>query len=232
MKLVESIRRELGDHADEEYRAGCFRFFKEEVHVIGVRSADLKAIERSALGELKKLSRDERYVVFEELWRGGTLEEGAMVGHLARKFKREFGKTEFKIFERWTDQYVHNWSHCDAVSGWLIAGCIENDPALRDSVLKWVKSKNRWKRRASVVGFLQEAKSGRSFDYITEIATKLEKDVDDMVQKGVGWVLKEAYPKRPEEVLEFLRLRAFPRLVVRYAAEKMTKADRAELGLR
>ena len=52
-----------------------------------------------------------------------------------------------------------------------------------------------------------------------------------MVQKGAGWLLKETYPKRPEETMEFLRSCAFPRLVVRYAAEKMTKSDRAELGL-
>jgi hypothetical protein len=52
-----------------------------------------------------------------------------------------------------------------------------------------------------------------------------------MVQKGVGWVLKETYPKRPDEVLEFLRLNSFPRLVVRYAAEKMPRGARGELGL-
>ena len=81
------------------------------------------------------------------------------------------------------------------------------------------------------MSFLQEAKRGRSFDFICEVCIRLEKDSDLMVQKGAGWLLKETYPKRPEEVLEFLRLRSFPRLVVRYAAEKLSKSDRAELGL-
>ena len=51
---------------------------------------------------------------------------------------------------------------------------------------------------------------------------------NDMVQKGVGWLLKETYPKRPVEVLGFLdnwRTRA-PRLVLRLAAEKMTEMHR------
>ncbi len=59
-------------------------------------------------------------------------------------------------------------------------------------------------------------------------------DEDDMVQKGVGWLLKETYPKRPREVVAFLepwRGRT-SRLLLRYAAEKMTPADRGEVLLK
>jgi hypothetical protein len=52
-----------------------------------------------------------------------------------------------------------------------------------------------------------------------------------MVQKGVGWLLKETYPKKPRETLDFLdgwRPRA-PRRVLRLAAEKMISRDRAWL---
>ena len=68
-------------------------------------------------------------------------------------------------------------------------------------------------------------------DYIFDVCGRLEKDLDVMVQKGTGWLLKETYPERPEETLEFLRHHSFPRLVERYAAEKMSRSDRAELGL-
>ena len=56
----------------------------------------------------------------------------------------------------------------------------------------------------------------------------LREDPDDMVQKGVGWLLKETYPRKPREVLKVLadwRATA-PRLLLRYAAEKMTPKDR------
>jgi 3-methyladenine DNA glycosylase AlkD len=230
MKLVESIRAELAERVDEKYREGCRKFFKEAVDPWGVRSTGLKVVESFAYKQIKPLSRDDRYGVFEELWRGGKLEEGAMVCHIGRKFRREFGRTEFRRFERWIDEYVQNWTHCDGVASWLLAACIENDPALRDQLIRWTRSLNRWKRRASAVSFLQEAKRGRSIDYIFDACERLEADSDVMVQKGVGWVLKETYPKRPEETVEFVRLHNFPRLVVRYAAEKMPKTDRAELG--
>jgi 3-methyladenine DNA glycosylase AlkD len=232
MTLVEEIRAELAKRVDHKYKEGCRGFFKEEVDLWGVRSADLKVVEALAYERIKHLSPEERYAVFEQLWRAQKLEEGAMVCHIGRKFKRHFGTSEFKLFERWIDKHVQNWAHCDGVASWLLAGCIENEPALRDKVVRWTRSKNRWKRRASAVALLQEAKNGRSIDYIFDVCGRLQGDSDVMVQKGVGWLLKETYPKRPEETVEFIRLQNFPRLVVRYAAEKMSRADRTAFGLR
>ena len=66
-----------------------------------------------------------------------------------------------------------------------------------------------------------EAKRGRQTETIFHICSLLIEDADDMVRKGVGWLLKETYPKKPREVMRFLipqRL-SIPRLILRYAAE-------------
>ena len=110
----------------------------------------------------------------------------------------------------------------------MIAACIANRPGLADRLAGWTKSKNRWKRQSAAVSLIQEAKGGHNTETIFHICSLLLQDTDDMVQKGVGWLLKETYPKRPREVLDFLegwRTRA-PRLVLRLAAEKMTEKDR------
>ena len=57
------------------------------------------------------------------------------------------------------------------------------------------------------------------------VADRLMEDDDDMVQKGVGWLLKEASKKNPEEVRSYLlnwRDRTSA-LVLRYASEKLPK---------
>jgi 3-methyladenine DNA glycosylase AlkD len=133
------------------------------------------------------------------------------------------------LFERWIDRYVHNWAHCDGIASWLLAASIANDPLLKAVLPAWTRSRNRWKRRAAAVALLQEAKKGRSSDDILQIADLLRDDPDEMVQKGLGWLLKETYPKRPDDVMAWLRENpSTPRLVVRYAAEKMAPSDRAE----
>jgi 3-methyladenine DNA glycosylase AlkD len=157
---ADEIRAELAQRVDVEYREGCRRFFKETVDLWGVRSADLKELESSIYKRLRHMDRDARYRLFEELWQGGKLEEGAIVCHVGRRFKREFRADEFRRFARWVDEYVTNWSHCDGVSTWLLAGCLENDPALRSKLIPWTRSKNRWKRRAAAVAFSSGRQEG------------------------------------------------------------------------
>jgi 3-methyladenine DNA glycosylase AlkD len=105
---------------------------------------------------------------------------------------------------------------------------------LSGSLCEWTVSANRWKRRAAAVALVRRARQGRETDLILDIAGRLLADADDMVQKGVGWLLKDAYPKAPRPVVAFLlerRARA-PRLVLRIAAEKMTARDRARVMAR
>lgn len=227
-ELTAQIRRRLQKAADPVFQAGQTKFFREEVNCLGVRSPDLKRIESSVYREIKTWPQAERNRLFENLWQG-CLEEGAIVCHLGRRFARHYGAAEFRIFERWLDKYVRNWAHCDGLASWLLAACIASEPALIPRLDRWTRSRNRWKRRAAAVALLQEAKKGRNTEAIFRIATLLQDDPDDMVQKGVGWLLKETYPKRPSEVVRFLtpwRATA-PRLLIRYAAEKMNARDRA-----
>ncbi|HZU26024.1 MAG TPA: DNA alkylation repair protein [Bryobacteraceae bacterium] len=227
-ELLAEIRRRLNAAVDPVFAEGQRRFFRHEVNTMGVRRAALSPIVSFVYSAVRKWPVAERNRLCEALWRG-PLEEGNIACYLCRRFARECGGAEFRLFERWIDRYVRNWAHCDGVASWLLAACIANEPALIGELDRWTRSRNRWKRRGAAVALLQEAKQGRNTDAIFRIATQLADDADDMVQKGVGWLLKETYPKRPAEVVRFLtpwRATA-PRLLIRYAAEKMTPRDRA-----
>ena len=231
-ELLEWTRAELQRRADPEFAAGVRNFFVERVDPRGVRSSELKEVERGVYRELRRFSAAERNRYSTELWKGGKLEDGTLVCHVYRKFARECGAPEFALFERWLDRYVSNWAHCDGIASWLVAAAIANDASLKPRVEAWTASPNRWKRRAAAVSFLQEGKRGRSAGEIFRVASALAADRDEMVLKGVGWLLKETYPQRPDAVVAFLEEAQPPRLVVRYAAEKMSPADKARFGLK
>jgi 3-methyladenine DNA glycosylase AlkD len=231
-ELAAEVRRQMAAHADPRFAEGARNFFKEAVDPWGVRSADLKTIEKMVCRVWKNWTSSERNRFCSDMWRSGKFEEGVLVSHVYRRFLTGCGPCEWKLFERWIDRYVRNWAHCDGVSSWLLAGCIGNEPQLREELPPWTASSNRWKRRAAAVALLQEAKLGRSTEAIFLMAEALKTDSDEMVQKGIGWLLKETYPKHPETTVEYLHAWTGPRLVVRYAAEKMTKPHRAEFGLK
>jgi len=229
--LLKDIRTRLKAAADPEFEAGLRWFFKEPVTPYGIRTPQVREFARLAYAHVKQWPVAERDRFVTELWKSGMLEEGVLVCHLYRRFAKSCGEREFRMFEQWINRYVTNWSNCDGVSTWLIAASIANRPGLADRLAGWTKSKNRWKRRSAAVSLIQEAKRGRNTEIIFQICGLLLEDRDDMVQKGIGWLLKETYPMRPREVLEFLdgwRSRA-PRLVLRLAAEKMTEGDRQRL---
>jgi 3-methyladenine DNA glycosylase AlkD len=231
--LLAEIREELRRLGNDRVRDSIDRFFTPDQRVdsYGVASPDLKRIAQGVYRKVKPWSAAERDRLCTGLWQGGTNEEGALVCYVYRRFAKQCGEREFKVFTRWLDRCVNNWGHTDGLALWLLGASIANEPGLVAQLDAWTKSKNRWKRRAAAVALVPSARRGFHTREILRIAQPLVPDADDMVRKGVGWLLKEAYPKKPREVMRFLmpwRGEA-PRLVLRYAAEKMNAADRARV---
>jgi 3-methyladenine DNA glycosylase AlkD len=110
----------------------------------------------------------------------------------------------------------------------LISETVRKDPKLVERLLDWTNSENRWRRRAAVVSLVPIARKGEMLNDVFRLADRLMEDPDDMVQKGVGWLLKEASKRHPEEVREYLlrwRLKTSA-LVLRYASEKLPSDKR------
>lgn len=214
--------------SDPLFGEGQRRFFQHEVDTYGVRTKELHRFAGEVYRVVKPWPAPQRNRAMDELWKLGKLEGGAVACYVYRRFARQCGTREFQLFEEWIDRYVRNWAHTDGVASWLLAAAIENEPPLMKRLASWTTSPNRWKRRAAAVALLQEAKKGRNTAFLLGIADRLLDDRDDMVEKGVGWLLKEAYPAKPRETVEFLRVRRAraSRLTLRYAAEKMTARDR------
>lgn len=225
------IQQELQARQDPDFAEGQRRFFRSEVETYGVRTAQLNALIRDVAREIKPwpvAARDELMLL---LWQYGRLESTALACHVYRRFGKACGEREFEMFEHWLDRYVTNWAACDGLSTWLFGACIGNCPELRHGLLEWTQSENRWKRRAAAVSLLHSGKKGLHLDEIFAVSEALLPDRDDMVEKGVGWLLKETYPAKPKETMAFLlRARAAAsRTTLRYAAEKMSAADRRRL---
>jgi len=223
------VEKRLHSLVDPAFGQGQQAFFRDQVRTYGVRAPQVKAVAREVYAQVKLWPKEKRDQLMEDLWKLKGLEAGAIACYVYRRFAREFGAAEFRMFEHWIDRYATNWAHTDGVASWLLAASIANHPELMDELRGWTKSPNRWKRRASAVALLQEAKHGRHTAMIFEIADRLINNRDDMVEKGVGWLLKETYPKKPRETVAFLveRRERASRLTLRYAAEKMTARDRA-----
>lgn len=227
-ELAARTRERLVELGTERHRAALQRFFQEPVRAHGVPSPEVRKLARDVYREIRDWPSPKRNSLCDALWTGGEVENVALVSYLYGRFAKNLGPVEFKRCEHWLAWRVDNWAKCDAICTIPVAACVANHPDLASRVASWIDAKSRWQRRGAAVGLVKEARAGRHLDTILDVAEALRGDADVMIQKGVGWMLKEAYPKRPDELVRFLagRREPFPRLVLRYAAEKMTATDR------
>ncbi len=229
--VAAQLRRALKNGGSAEHAAGVQWFFKHEIKSHGWYTADLR---RAAVG-LRREVRQEQGLEFlvevaDHLFSGSVLEEKAAAVFLLEKLDAEFGDHEFKLFESWLDR-ISSWADHDALVHDLIAPMIVSKPARAKAVFRWAKSPNRWHRRAACVALIRGSRAKMFFPEITKLSDFLLADADDMVQKGLGWLLRETAKfdaKRTVPYLMKIRGRA-PRLVLRTACETLPAGVRKRI---
>ncbi|MCK9393304.1 DNA alkylation repair protein [bacterium] len=229
MDIIKQIRRELLSNADEKIKESSKRFFKEKVKVYGIKTALGLKLGRDSYKEIKDLPKEEIFSLCEELFQSGYMEESFIACIWANYKIDEFVIKDINTFERWIDAYVSNWATCDTLCNHTIGDYLEKFPANIKVLKKWAKSKNLWLRRAASVSLILPARKGDFLSDVFEIADILLLDKEDLVQKGYGWMLKEASRKHQKEVFDYVvkNKKVMPRTALRYAIEKMPKELRA-----
>lgn len=168
--------------------------------------------------------------VADHLFAGRVLEEKVAAVFLLEGLTDECGGREFRLFESWLDR-VSCWADHDALVHSLISPMVVAEPARIKAVFRWAKSANRWRRRAAGVALIRGARAKMFFSEITILSDALLADGDDMVQKGLGWLLRETAKfdaKHTVPYLKKIRNRA-PRLVLRTACETLPARIKKEV---
>jgi len=228
--IIESIREQLRENADEKTKASSRRFFKEDIRPYGVKSAIIGQISKQAFKTIETLSKEEIFDLCDDLWESGMLEESFIACNWSQLLSKRYTENDFSRFERWVNEYVSNWASCDTLCNHSIGSFLMRYPQYIENIKGWTSSKNRWVKRASAVSLIIPARKGLFKKEIFEIADSLLLDTDDMVQKGYGWMLKSLAEAYEEDVFQYvLEKRAvMPRTALRYAIEKMPTEKRQE----
>jgi 3-methyladenine DNA glycosylase AlkD len=229
--VAAKFRRALKNGGSAEHASGVQWFFKDAITSHGWYTADL----RRATVRFRRELRKERGLDFvveiaDQLFSGQVLEEKVAAIFLLERLDGEFGDREFALFESWLDR-ISSWADHDGLVHSLIAPMVVAKPARLKNAFRWARSENRWHRRAACVALIRGTRSRMFFPEIMSLSDLLLTDEDDMVQKGLGWLLRETAkfdPKRTVPYLMKIRSRA-PRLVLRTACETLPASTREKI---
>ncbi len=221
--IIEKIRKELKENADEKTRIQGEKFFRENVKIYGLKSAQTELIGKEFYKTLPDKSKPVVFEYCRALWESGYMEESFIACNWSYNVRKQYEPDDFPVFEQWVNKYVTNWASCDTLCNHSVGTLVEMYPPLLSGLKKWATSKNRWVKRASAVSLIVPARKGLFLNDIFEIADILHSDTDDMVQKGYGWMLKAASQAHQKEVFDYVMKKkaTMPRTSLRYAIEKM-----------
>lgn len=125
---------------------------------------------------------------------------------------------------------VNNWDIVDVTAENVIGRHLYEQKLSRDILFKLARSTNIWQRRVGIMSSFYFFKSGDG-DYETtlELCDILLHDQHDLIQKVVGWMLREIGKRVDRKILlQFLDKHAatMPRTTLRYAIEHLPPAQK------
>lgn len=150
---------------------------------------------------------------------------------LINLYKKSANKKEIADFYLFNTKYINNWDLVD-ISCYKILGdfLLNYNYENYDILLKLSKSKNMWERRISIVSTMVFTKNNL-FEPTFEIATILLKNEHNLINKAVGWLLREVGKQNKKKLKQFLtkNINNMSKITLSYAMEKLSNDEKIEI---
>ncbi len=227
--LAKKIINELKILATEERKRTNEWFFKTEKGsygygdiFIGVTVPDIRKISKKfssiiSLSETKKLIQSPIHEV-----------RLCALIILVNQYKNDNPDEIFDFYIQ-NISYINNWDLVDTSAPYITGDYFYRNTKKRNMMFEFSKSESLWIRRISIISSFYFIRKNE-FSETLEIAKTLINDEQDLIHKAVGWMLREVYKRDEGLVKTFLRSNydQLPRVMLRYAIEKMDKVERIQ----
>ena len=224
--VYSQIFRELKAYEDGEKKIVLPRFFKtgkgeygEGDRFIGVIVPNVRKVAKV----YKDCPLDVVELLLESEWH-----EARLCGLLILREKYKADPERIVTFYLKHTRGINNWDLVD-LSAPYILGSYLLDKADRQVIYELAASPVIWERRIAIVSTLMLIRNNQFEDTI-KLAEILLFSEHDLMQKAVGWMLREVGKKDENLLKNFLNIHCqeMPRTMLRYAIEKFPPAVRQE----
>ena len=224
---VEDIQKRLKNLGNRKHAAVSQRFFKtgpgqygEGDVFIGVRVPVLRKLAKEysdlAVGDIVILLQSH---IHEERLLALLL----LVGSFS-KGDEAAKKSIYEIYLSNTE-YVNNWDLVDSSAEHIVGAYLINRS--KAVLYRLAESENLWERRISIMSTFHFIKR-HQFSETLKISKILLSDLQDLIHKATGWMLREIGKRHLQTEENFLKMhyQKMPRTMLRYAIEKFPEPKR------
>jgi len=224
---AKSLQAELRSHADAKAAANLAEFFKtyeggygEGDQFLGLKVPVIRAVCRS----FRNLPLAEIEQLLESPIHEDRMAALIILSGQALKADPAIKKQLYEFYLRHTSR-VNNWDLVDLSCRDVVGAYLLDKP--RNVLYELAKSDNLWERRIAIVSTWEFIRRKQLDDTLT-IAEILLHDKHDLIQKAVGWMLREVGKRERARLVIFLdtHAHAMPRTMLRYAIERFPPDQR------
>ncbi len=233
--LYRKIYRKLRENNDPERLKQDNKFHKDKLtRAFSIKAKRQYKIFNSFKNEIKSLSCREVWQLADHLYSCPEMEKTKLAGNFVLQTRPDcLGVNTLPFLDRELENF-YSWSAVDDMVSKVLQPLLFEFPQETLKYLqKWNTSDNKWKRRVSVVAFTRKAgESGRFTQEALDLCSNLIWDREDLVQKGVGWCLKDVMRGDKEQAIEYvkeLRWAGVSSVITLYAIRDLKGADRREV---
>jgi 3-methyladenine DNA glycosylase AlkD len=122
-------------------------------------------------------------------------------------------------------RFINNWDLVDCSAEHIVGAHLSTRS--KKPIYRLAGSSSLWERRIAVMSTFHFIRKG-DFEETLKVAQLLLRDREDLIQKAVGWMLREVGNRnlKAEEAFLRTRYRRMPRTMLRYAIEKFDEPKR------
>lgn len=228
--MLEEIQKELRNSATPERAEASAWFFKtgpgqyaEGDKFLGVTVPNQRKIAK----KYKDLPLKDTEKLITSPWHEERL-TGLFI--LVGAYQKGDERTKKQIYECYIShtEFINNWDLVDSSAGYIVGPQLENSPKKMEVLTTLAKSSLLWERRIAMLSTFYYIMNGKPEEAII-IAEMLLNDEHDLIQKAVGWMLREIGKRVDRQLLvDFLKTRykTMPRITLRYAIEHFDQPTR------
>ena len=242
--ILNEINKKIEQNIPELTKDQKIRMYKiinsdnPDFQIYGLKMKKKELIGREIFKEYQCSYRD-AIEVFKILIRSNNEDEQFIGLLFLNNYKKQFNEEIINIFHHEYSQYCSTWSLCDSTCVKVLGPYLNkkgNEKLAKITIEHWSNSKNIWIRRASMVLLLKIIMLRKDFFISKEfmfilVEKMLQYTNEDYILKGIGWLLKTCSNYKPDIIIEYLKQnkQRLPRLVLRYAIEKLPDEIRVEI---
>lgn len=201
--LISRIVVDLARAGTPDRAASEKRYLKSELAFIGTPIPQIERAVRVALSG-GQLTHDDAVQLVIQLWAAPVFERRMAAVIVLQRSAGFLSADDLPLLERLVRE-SGTWALVDGLASGAVGGIVAADAARATPILdRWARDDDFWIRRASLLGELRPLRAGAALDRFVARADLMLGEREFFIRKAIGWVLREAAKRQPDEVAAWL----------------------------